>query len=137
MSDMTTIQDTTPTDLVLGIYRAVVAGDPAAAALALADDAILHVPGRQPLAGDHHGREAVLAAIAGHSNRAGRTERLEIRDVLAGADHVAVYLDVRGERDGRVDLENRTIHLFRIAAGRVAEIWFHNWDQRAVDAFWS
>ena len=57
--------------------------------------------------------------------------------MLAGADHVAVYLDVRGERDGRVDLENRTIHLFRIADGRVAEIWFHNWDQRAVDAFWS
>ena len=134
---MTTSQNVTPTDAVLGVYRAVLGGDPAAATDLLAADAVLHIPGRQPLAGDHHGRDAVLEAVAGHSHRAGRTERIEIRDVLAGADHVAVYCDVHGERDGRVALENRTIHLFRLVDGRIAEIWFHNWDQGRVDAFWS
>jgi hypothetical protein len=25
----------------------------------------------------------------------------------------------------------------RVVDGRVAELWFHNWDDRAVDEFWS
>ena len=124
-------------DAVLGLYGAVLTGDATTATRFLGDDAVLHIPGHQPLAGDHHGRAAVLAAIAGHSDRAGRTEQIEIRDILTGAGHVAVYCDVRGERDGRVELENRTVHLFRIDDGMIAEIWFHNWDQERVDAFWS
>ena len=33
-------------------------------------------------------------------------------------------------------LDNSTVHLARVESGRIAEIWFHNFDQQAVDAFW-
>jgi len=115
----------------------VTAGDPAAALTHLTDDAVLHVPGRQPLSGDHQGPQAVVDFIAAGSTMADRTERVDVLDLLVGTDHVAAYCHVTGERDGRPVLDNRTVHLFRLAEGRIAEIWFHNWDQVAVDAFWS
>lgn len=57
--------------------------------------------------------------------------------MLVGEHHVAVYCRIRGRRPGRADLQNETLHLYRIEDGKVAEIWFHNRDQTAVDAFWS
>lgn len=134
---MTTTHAPAPTEAVLGLYAAVAAGDPSAAAPFLAPDAVLHVPGAQPLSGDHVGREAVIDMITASSALADRTEAVEVLDLLAGGTHVAALCSVTGRRDGRVALENRTIHLFRIEAGLVAEIWFHNWDQGVVDAFWS
>jgi hypothetical protein len=41
-----------------------------------------------------------------------------------------------GRRAGHADLDNFTLHLLRIESGRIAEIWFHNRNQPAVDAFW-
>jgi hypothetical protein len=34
-------------------------------------------------------------------------------------------------------LDNLTVHVHRVADGRVAEIRFHNFDQMGVDAFWA
>lgn len=127
----------TAADALAGLYSSVADGDAAAAMSHLTDDVVLHVPGTQPLSGDHVGPEAVVAFIAASSSRADRTERVEVLDVLVGGGHAAAYCHVTGVREGRKVLDNRTIHLFRLDEGRIAEIWFHNWDQPAVDAFWS
>lgn len=134
---MTAITTTSPTATVVGLYTALAAGDLDAAGRHLAPDVVLHVPGRQPLAGDHVGRQAVVDFVVASSATAGRSEEIELLDVLAGEAHVAACCRVTGRRDGRVALDNRTVHLFRLDGGVIAEIWFHNWDQVAVDAFWS
>ena len=134
---MATTTTTASTDPVLALYGAVRAGDPAGAAPVLTEDVVLHVPGRQPLSGDHVGRQAVIDVVSASSNLADRTAQVELVDLLVGGDHVAAYGLVTGRRDGRTALENRTVHLFRVEGHHIAEIWFHNWDQGAVDAFWS
>ena len=123
------------TELVERLYGALRSGDAAALAAALAPDVALHVPGDHHLAGTHRGPGAVLEFLTATSGATDGGERVEVIDVLGGREHVAVYARSRARRSGAV-LDNPTVHLFRVDGGRVAEIWFHNRDQRPVDAFW-
>jgi ketosteroid isomerase-like protein len=127
------------TGSVIGsFYDAYLAGDLVAASAWLAPDVVLLVPGDHPLAGDHRGLDGVLGFVAASTAiLGGGREHVEVGDILAGADHAAACCTVSGERPGRPDLRNRTVHLFRVDGGRIAEVWFHNWDQPTVDAFWS
>ena len=124
-------------ELLAGLYTAIATADVAAAHALLAPDVVLHVPGTHPMAGDHEGRDAVLAFAAASSTLADRTEDVDIIDMLEGTAHAAALCLVTGRREGRVALVNRTVHLFRVEGQRLAEIWFHNWDQQATDAFWA
>ena len=126
----------TPGRLASRLSEALAAGDLRAAAEVLHPDAVLHVPGRHPQAGDHRGAVGIAQFVAASAATGGTTER-EVLDLLEGTDHVAAYCLVRGTRPGRAPLDNHTLHLFRIEDGRIAEIWFHNRDQSAVDEFWS
>jgi len=127
----------TSTESIRRLYAAVADGDAAAAAAHLAPDAVLHIPGDNPLAGDHAGRVAILEVLA--RVRAGG-EQIELIDVLAGREHTAAYCRVRmdgpGGSAGSDGLDNSTVHLFRMAGDRIGEAWFHNRDQAAVDAHW-
>jgi ketosteroid isomerase-like protein len=125
----------TTTELIEALYGQLASGDAAAAAARLTPDAVLHIPGDNPLAGDHRGAAAILGVLARVDGLGGRTE---VVDVLAGRSYAAAYCRVRTD----AGLDNATVHLFRMAgdemAGdQVAEVWFHNRDQAAVDAFWS
>lgn len=101
-------------------------------------DVVLHVPGDQPLSGDHRGLEAIATFMVASRDVTVAGERIDRVDTLVGDDHVALLVHVSGERpDGR-RLDNATIHLARIdEAGLVTDIWFHNRDQSHVDRFWS
>lgn len=101
-------------------------------------DVVLHVPGSQPLTGDHRGLAAIATFLVGSREATVAGERIDRVDTLVGHDHVALLVHVSGERpDGR-RLDNVTIHLARLDdAGLVTDIWFHNRDQAHVDAFWS
>ena len=101
------------------------------------DDVVLHVPGSHPLAGDHRGPDALVRFVEASRERTDDGEHIEVLDVLEGADHAAVYLRVTAERAGRSPLDNTTVHLVRLVDGRVAEVWLHNWDNTAVNEFWS
>jgi len=129
---------TTPSDagVLRRFYAALQAGDMTTVAALLAPGVVLHVPGRSRVAGDYHGLEGVgrFAALSGAIATGGT--RLTVLDVLAGVDHAAVLCHVEGRRPGHAALDNRTIHLARLEAGRIAEVWYHNFDQHAVDAFW-
>jgi uncharacterized protein len=123
------------TDTVTRLYGALGGGDAARLAAALAPDVALHVPGRHHLAGTHRGPAAVLEFLTATGSATDGGEDVELLDVMGGREHVAVYARSRARRAGAV-LDNPTVHLLRVDGGRVAEIWFHNRDQRAVDAFW-
>ena len=100
------------------------------------EDLVLHVPGHHPTAGEYAGVDGLLA-FAEASRATGATiAAREVIDVLEGQEHVAVYCRIHGRRTDRADLDNLTLHLYRVQEGRVAEIWFHNRDQDAVDGFW-
>lgn len=124
----------TTTELIEALYGRLAAGDAAAAADRLTPDAVLHIPGDNPLAGDHRGPAAILGVLARVDGLGGRTELV---DVLAGRSYAAAYCRVHADAGTAADLDNSTVHLFRMAGDRVAEVWFHNRDQAAVDAFWS
>jgi len=144
MNATTTTTTPTPTTdraaanagLAARLYGALDAGDLDTILAALDPDVVLHVPGTQPLAGEHRGREAVLGFVQASSARAGGTEEIDVLDVLGGERHAAVYCHVTATREGREPLLNDTLHLLEIVDGRVTRIWFHNRDAAAVDAFW-
>ena len=100
-------------------------------------DVELHVPGQQPLAGVHRGIDAVLEFLRATTTLADVREELTVIDVLGSAERAAVLCHVTGHRAGEVVLDNLTVHVHRVADGRVAEIRFHNFDQMGVDAFWA
>jgi ketosteroid isomerase-like protein len=102
----------------------------------LAPDVVWHVPGTSPIAGDHAGRDAVLAyferrrALAGTSLRVTEHTHVTYDDTYAAiADGTAV---VGGE-----PRTWRTAGVYRVADGRIAEAWLVPTDLAAFDAAWS
>lgn len=119
------------------MYEALSAGDIERAARFIAEDAVLHVPGRSRNTGDYAGRDAILGFVVHAHELTGGTLRLRVHRVLAD-DEVAVALTTytASRPDGRPPLENNLAHVIRMRDGLVAESWFHTRDQYAVDAFW-
>jgi uncharacterized protein len=122
--------------IVERFYTCLLSGDTAGVGALLSDDVVLHVPGQHQLAGDYRGADGVVQFAAASSAVATGSERLQLVDVLAGEKFVAALCRVEATRPGHAALDNSTVHLARVESGRIAEIWFHNFDQQAVDAFW-
>jgi ketosteroid isomerase-like protein len=122
---------------VRAMYDALAVGDIATAASLIAEDAVLHVPGRSPNTGTYEGRDAILGFVGHAHEMTGGTLRLRVHRVLAD-DEVAVALTTytASRPDGRPPLENNLAHVITMRDGRMAESWFHTRDQYAVDAFW-
>ena len=129
-------QLTEPRIVVDRLYGGVASGDLASARSALVEDVTLHVPGTHPLAGEHRGPDAVLDFVLSSRGLTDDGEDVEVLDVLEGQRHVAVACRVRATRAGK-ELDNRTVHVLRMEGGHIAEIWLHNFDDLAVDDFWS
>jgi ketosteroid isomerase-like protein len=99
-----------------------------------ADDIVWHVPGQNPFAGDHRGKEAIFALFAKQMELTGGSLRLEIHDVLANDEHGVALATATATREGK-SLEDRQAHVFHVRGGKVTEFWSHPGDQRAVDEF--
>ena len=95
------------------------------------------VPGDNRIAGTYRGLEEVLGYFRRRRDLAGRTFRLERRDVLTGdGPRVAALTDgvaSVGDRDRRWS----TVGLYELADGRVSACWLLPLDQGAFDAIWS
>ena len=79
-----------------------------------------HVPGRNAIAGDHDGIEAVLAYLARRRDVASRSFRMHPGEVLVGdGDHVAVLTDGTATIAGQ---EHRwsTVGLYRLRGLRAS-----------------
>ncbi len=102
----------------------------------LADDIVWHVPGTSPIAGDHRGREAVIAYFERRRTLADHTFTLHPKGALEDGDAVVQLVDgeatIGGERRTW-----RTAGVYRIADGRIAEVWLVPLDLEAFDAVWS
>ena len=103
----------------------------------LAEDIVWHVPGRNLLSRDYHGKSEVFGFFARARELSGGTVRIEPIEILAGDEHAVALVRVHAEREGRKLDGELQAFTFRIEGGRIAEFWFLVEDRYAVDAFWS
>ena len=95
----------------------------------LADDVVIHFPGRNPMSGAKRGKNEVMAFFRAMMDRAGVGSMApEIHDVLASDEH-AVALMTR--RVAGIDASVAVV--YRLQNGMIAEVWPHERDQYAVD----
>src|SRR5713226_7362004 len=82
-------------------YEAFLGGDLGALNDLFADDIVWHVPGRNQMAGDFAGKDAVFGQFAKLMELTGGTFKLEIHDILANDTHAVVLVRATAEHDGR------------------------------------
>jgi uncharacterized protein len=105
--------------------------------LALYDDSIVfHVPGSNPLAGDHVGKQAVGATLRKFRELSGGTFQLRPTQILANDTYATVLAETSASREGKTIAE-QPIQLWRFEDGEPVELWLYPRDQRSFDEFWS
>jgi uncharacterized protein len=108
-------------------------GDTAAVRERLAPDVVWHVPGTSPIAGDHRGRDAVMAYFERRRALAGGAMTIVPGQQIVSGDTVIQLADgVIGE-----SLRWRTAGIYRFDGDRVAEAWLVPLDLNAFDAIWT
>lgn len=122
--------------LVRRLHEALTSGDFDTAAELFAPDAVWHLPGHGPLAGDQTGRASILAAMRRFEHLSGSTLRVTVHDVLANDEHVVALLQTIGMR-GEKSYQAREIDVYHVGHGRITEFWSFSEDQAETDAFWS
>jgi ketosteroid isomerase-like protein len=123
----------------MGLMRAyldqVVAGDLEGAAGYYTDDVVFHWAGTGPVAGDHAGKAAYLAALQKLQQIVDSTS-VEEHDLLVSDGHAVVLgrgTYVRGE--GSISTDRVVVYHFR--GDKISEVWVVDVDQAGVDAFLS
>jgi uncharacterized protein len=111
-------------------------GDRATAFAHYADDIVGHVPGRSALAGDLYGKDAVVAYIEAAVAHAPGGVELELVDMLASEERVALIVRERLHDGDRVLDMGRT-NVYRVEGDKIVEISIFESDQYAVDEFLS
>lgn len=102
----------------------------------LAEDIVWHVPGTSPIAGDHRGRQAVAAYFELRRELANGTMLMHPGPLLADGEAVVQLVDGTAELGGE-RVEWRTAGVYRIHAGRMAEVWLVPLDLELFDRVWS
>lgn len=130
-------------ELLRSVYDAATRGAVGSVLDHFNEDVVWHVGGRNLLSGDYHGRYGdyhgrygVSRFFAELSQLSGGSFELEVREVLASDEHVAVLVRERARRDGRAS-ETDSLHLWRLRDGQFAEWWRYPVDTYADDEFWS
>ena len=88
------------------------------------------------IAGEHQGRDAVLAYMDARRRLMDGTFRVTVHGASVIAGRVVQLAGGTAERDGQL-VAWETVGVFRVADGRIAECWLVPFDQAAFDAIWS
>jgi len=124
--------------LVRRLFAAFESRDASAINATLAEDAVWHFPGRLgALAGDHHGREAIIRFLVNVGVLTAGSFHLELLDVTAGDNRVVALFTGSGTRPDRRILNNPTALRIDIRDGKIVELWEFVWDLHHVEHFWS
>jgi ketosteroid isomerase-like protein len=119
-------------ETVWRFYRSGPADDDSGRVSMFARDAVWHVPGENPVAGDYRGVDAITQVIVSRMQPLTRWE-IEPHAVMANRDLVMASVRLRGERYGRA-IACRGGHVFRFdPEGRIVEAWGFVDDQARLD----
>ncbi|MFF1540556.1 nuclear transport factor 2 family protein [Microbacterium sp. NPDC058269] len=122
---------------VVGQYgAAMAAGDMEALAATFHPHAVWHQPGANQVSGDHVGPDAILAHLGRFMQLSGGTFALETESATESGDLVSATVRFRAQREGQEDLDQHGVDVFRVADGRIVEVWLMSEDQEAEDRFW-
>ena len=66
----------------------------------------------------------------------GGTFALETESATESGSLVSATVRFRAQREGHEDLDQHGVDVFRVADGRIAEVWLMSEDQEAEDRFW-
>ncbi|MEE8331108.1 MAG: nuclear transport factor 2 family protein [Acidimicrobiia bacterium] len=118
-------------------YAAFGTGDMATLTELIADDAVWHVGGRNPLSGDYEGREAIFGFFGELGQRSESTFAIEIHDILANDEHTVVLTSlIAGGSHGKT-LSTHTSDVSHIRNGQIVEFWSFTQDPYAWDDYLS
>jgi acyl-CoA thioesterase FadM/ketosteroid isomerase-like protein len=101
----------------------------------LAEDIVWHVPGTSPIAGDYRGREAVTGYFRLRRELAGGAIQIAKRGEAHHDEALVQLADGRAPLGGR-EVVWRTVGVYRVADGRIAEAWLVPLDQEHFDRVW-
>jgi ketosteroid isomerase-like protein len=120
------------TETVWRFYRGGPADDDSGRVSLFGRDAVWHVPGDNPVAGDYRGVDAITRVMVSRMQPLTRWE-IEPLAVMANRDLVMASVDLRGERYGRA-IACRGGHVFRFDPdGTIVEAWGFVEDQAGLD----
>ena len=99
----------------------------------LADDLLIHIPGRSAFAGQRLGKDAAVGYIQNVRSRYpdGGIE-LEVIDMLCSDERVVLLVRERFHGEGP-PVEIRRANVYRVKGGKVVEVSIFEADQYAVD----
>ncbi len=110
-------------------------GDLEAIGRELADDITWHTPGKNALAGDHRGREAVLALMRKAGELSAGTLHVDVLSAFGDQDYGVLWVRTTAKREGKhIDMKEALV--FAICDGRVTETWQRP-DAEQFDAFFA
>jgi ketosteroid isomerase-like protein len=114
--------------------RAVSNRDLDAARSLLHENAVFHFGGRNPVADDYVGRDHVLNDLFRRLTHVFDRLDVDLHDVVGNDDHVVALIDQTAYRGSR-SLRTRTVGVYHVQYGRIAEAWIVEGDQHALDEF--
>lgn len=123
-------------ELITRGYEAFGRGDMETVRAMWTDDIEWEIPGRSQLSGTYRGPDAIMGFFAKLMDLSGGSFQLDVRDVLASDDHVAVLVSERAEHGGR-KLEQQGVHLWDMRGGKAARFIGLESDPYGGDEFWS
>jgi ketosteroid isomerase-like protein len=97
-----------------------------------AEDILWHAGGRNQLAGEYRGRDAVYGFFGKLMEISGGTFRIEVHTILADDEHGVALLVSSSSRGGR-SIEIKDVHVFHLRDGKVVEFWDASTDQYSAD----
>lgn len=118
------------------LYGAFEAADLDTIREAIAEDAVLTMAGRGPIAGVYKGRDDILGFLAELVTRSDGTFKAQPHDILADDDHVVVLSEITASR-GSQQLDDRGVEIFHVSGDKVTEAWFTGIDLDDFHEFFS
>jgi ketosteroid isomerase-like protein len=122
----------TPAEVIRDYIAAMESGDRERGYGYYADDLVLRIPGRSRDAGEFHGKQAFIAYIEAAFAEI-EDYSFEHVDTLASDERVALVMRERLRVRGS-DLDAGRVNVYRIAAGKIAEVSIYEANQYEVDA---
>jgi uncharacterized protein len=102
----------------------------------LTDDVTWHVPGESAIANEYRGRDEVLRHFLRRRELSDATFRITVHGVLADNERAVILATGQCGRGGQL-FQWRTVSIFRVAQGRIAECWVIPHDQALFDRIWT
>jgi ketosteroid isomerase-like protein len=113
-------------------YAAFAKGDFAVLNDLFAEDLLWHDAGRNQLAGEYRGRDAVYGLFGKLMEVTEGSFRADLHAVLADDEHAVALVVITASRGGR-SMEVNEAHVFHMRDGKVVEFWNASTDMYAAD----